>query len=281
MLEEFGLMKCCRQVVNIQALDVESHTHKWIRDGVASWNTKPRFSGSDSSTADGTQYQKLSPNSLAKGPIESKKQKKQYFKDLKQSNKAEKKAKNVAILEGDRQAPYDIDKVLQELGELDNNISNARENSKKKGKKSKKKQNQQNDNEVVANSLANGPNDSKILKNVLDHPIESTKRGTTPINTAEINRIEVVKNSTDNSRKNNNAIPEKETQNIKKKGDSTSPKQNKSDDKLTDQEKEEIMQEKLLQQLWDLQLRQKQKLEKNFWVSKFFFFKKFYLGMPH
>ena len=64
----------------------------------------------------------------------------------------------------------------------------------------------------------------------------------------------------------------KTTVNITKKSDSKSPEQNKPVDKLTDQKREEMLQEQLLQQLQDLQRRQqeaqKQKSQEHLTVSK-------------
>ena len=65
--------------------------------------------------------------------------------------RAEKKVKNVST-NGDREAPYDLEKVLKALGECSTTAkSNTTENSKKKGKKAKKarKQNQLKRQEIV------------------------------------------------------------------------------------------------------------------------------------
>ena len=108
-------------------------------------------------------------------------------------------------MEGDPQAPYDIEKVLEGLGELDNKTANAKENSKKKEKKAKKKRNpnQQNGNKGE-------PNLSQMPINNPDPNEPRNCRATTPIYTAaEKNHIEKVKTLTDNPNapKNNGATP--------------------------------------------------------------------------
>ena len=65
---------------------------------------------------------------------------------------AEKKAKTVVVA-GNREDPYDLEKVLLELGELDSGTTKAKAISKKKGKKAKK--NLKQNNEVVPNLLIN------------------------------------------------------------------------------------------------------------------------------
>ena len=65
---------------------------------------------------------------------------------------AEKKAKTVVVA-GNREDPYDLEKVLLELGELDSGTTKAKAISKKKGRKAKK--NLKQNNEVVPNLLIN------------------------------------------------------------------------------------------------------------------------------
>ena len=74
--------------------------------------------------------------------------------ELKQAVKerAEKKAKSVVVA-GNRKDPYDLEKVLEELGELDSGTTKTKANSKKKGKKAKKKLKQ--NNKVEPNLLIN------------------------------------------------------------------------------------------------------------------------------
>ena len=68
------------------------------------------------------------------------------------NERAEKKAKTVVVA-GNREDPYDLEKVLLELGELDSGTTKAKAISKKKGKKAKK--NLKQNNEVVPNLLIN------------------------------------------------------------------------------------------------------------------------------
>ena len=80
--------------------------------------------------------------------------------------RTEKKAKTM-VVEGDREAPYDMEKVLEELGV---GTTNPKENPKKKGKKAKNKckQHKQIDDKVEPISLVNDANESKMPINNLD-----------------------------------------------------------------------------------------------------------------
>ena len=109
--------------------------------------------------------------------------------ELKQAVKerAEKKAKSVVVA-GNRKDPYDLEKVLEELGELDSGTTKTKANSKKKGKKAKKKLKQNN----------------KVEPNLLINELEKTKYDVV-VDEDNIGKSEQEKDSTEkntNSRQN-------------------------------------------------------------------------------
>ena len=69
-----------------------------------------------------------------------------YNRRKSKKERTEKKHKTV-VMEGNREAPYDLEKILEELGEC-NTTSTTKENSKRKAKKERKR-NQLNEQDIV------------------------------------------------------------------------------------------------------------------------------------
>ena len=87
-----------------------------------------------------------------------------YNRRKSKKERTEKKHKTV-VVEGNREAPYDLEKILEELGEC-NTTSTTKENAKRKAKKERKR-NQPNEQDIVGNDTVKQETTHKIQPQII------------------------------------------------------------------------------------------------------------------